>query len=817
MDARRIIVLFALAKEAFAEADSTGSPYDSPASVRRGNSSMKTVTIISILCIAGTLSGLCGEAKAISLNHAGKTIDGLVARKLEALGIAPNPPASDEVFLRRTWLVIGGRIPTIDESTRFFQSAEPDKRAKLIDSLLDSEAYVSNFFNYWADILRINSGLNQGRPTAEDAYRLWLKEALRTNLPYDEMVRRMITAVGPWWEDGAVGYFIRDRGMPLDAMSNTVRVFLGTRLECAQCHDHPFDKWTQMDFYKMAAFTYGIDSRLPPQLRGNHLHFFDWYYKTRSAEQRKAAGREDFPGIKTKAQFANFRNGPNYPKALRRLGMSENEFDSAAQRGIEAWEAQVARYWRMRPVIDALYRPVLYTAAIEQEKELKLPHDYQYSDASPGDSVEPETIFGPKPGSGESNASDPAKVKVFANWMTSPENPRFARVIANRLWKQVFGAGIFEPIDELTDHTHVSNPELMDFLEALILELDFDLKAYLRVLLNTESWQRESSNTELVPDAPFHFAGPAFRRMSAEQIWDSAVGLIVRDVDELRPLLRNQLGRIENHRRILTALESHEPDEFIEMVERLAGEFQENNRLQEELRKEIVTARAQKNQDEYLRLRQAQRMSNRRLSHKIAEIGWGREGAASSLRSDSMEIPKLSMVVPVEISREQGLPTPPLPTIPPPPAHLEGAEIGTWKSMMVKAQRTYRNSTLQLARASELATPAPRGHFLRDFGQSDRIEIENAVRAASVPQALNLMNGEFTATLANPFSTLGSSLDGADSHEERIRLIFQAMFSRQPDQGELDLALDELQRDEDKGMESLIWSLLNTRQFLFIR
>ena len=88
----------------------------------------------------------------------------------------------------------------------------------------------------------------------------YLKESVRTNKPYDQLVRELVSAQGKVWENGAVGYYQRDRGMPLDNMATTIRIFMGTRIECAQCHNHPFDKWTQMQFHQMAAYTYGVQT-----------------------------------------------------------------------------------------------------------------------------------------------------------------------------------------------------------------------------------------------------------------------------------------------------------------------------------------------------------------------------------------------------------------------------------------------------------------------------------------------------------------------------------------------------------------------------
>ena len=167
-----------------------------------------------------------------SRSEESQTIDSILEASWERAGIKPNRPVSDGVFLRRIYLDIAGRIPSLAEADRFLDSTDPEKRTNLIDSLLESEAAVSHQFNFWADILRIKERVGNNRLQTY-SYQFWLKDALRRNVPYDELVRQMVTARGWIWENGATGYYHRDRGMPLDNMSNTIRVFLGTRLECA--------------------------------------------------------------------------------------------------------------------------------------------------------------------------------------------------------------------------------------------------------------------------------------------------------------------------------------------------------------------------------------------------------------------------------------------------------------------------------------------------------------------------------------------------------------------------------------------------------
>jgi len=141
----------------------------------------------------------------------------------------------------------------LEETKSFLDSKSKTKRGDLIDELLDSYGFVSHQFNFLADVLRVKTRSNKivGQPYID-----FIKDSLEANMPYDQFVVELLSAEGNMLghESRAVGYYLRDLNMPEDNMSNTVRVFLGTRLECAQCHDHPFDKWTQRDYFEMVAF-----------------------------------------------------------------------------------------------------------------------------------------------------------------------------------------------------------------------------------------------------------------------------------------------------------------------------------------------------------------------------------------------------------------------------------------------------------------------------------------------------------------------------------------------------------------------------------
>lgn len=573
-------------------------------------------------------------------------IDAMIEANYKKHNVTPNAAASDEQFIRRIYLDITGTIPTYKQVRLFSINSDPEKRSKIIDTLLSQPGYASNFYNYWSDILRLKDGqlVNNvpGRPYCE-----WVKESLETNKPYDQFVYEMLTAEGKIWENPAAGYILRDTGMPLDAMNNTVRIFLGTQIGCAQCHDHPFDRWTQKEFYEMAAYTFGTATR-----RGANDKMFGGGNVINKL-------REDMKKVDEK-----FDGGGKYNRFLQ--GNLAEVFDNNAK--------------------------------------LALPHDYQYDNGKPKQVVAPKTLFGPaatvKPG-------ESPRV-TFAKWLTSPENPRFAKTIANRLWKKAFGIGQIEPIDDIKDESVAENPELMAFLTSEMVRLKFDVKEYLRIVFNTKAYQREATHAEVSLADVYHFPGPVLRRMTAEQVWDSFITLAV-----------------------------FNPVDY-----------------------QIEPARVEA------------KILNVDLSKATAEEIFKRDQ-----ERNSSELRK---------SREA-------------------------------RNKDYTYKGLLLVRASELPTPLPPGHFLRQFGQSDREAIEVSSEDGSVPQVLQMFNGPITHMLLEPESLMYKNVTAEKTPEARIDVIFQSVLARKPTSSERQAALGEIKARGDGGYGNVIWALVNTREYLFVQ
>ncbi|TDU73390.1 Ig-like protein group 2 [Prosthecobacter fusiformis] len=178
-------------------------------------------------------------------------VDRLVYARHQKLGLLPSDICTDEEFMRRSSLDAIGMLPTAERTKEFLADKRPDKRALYIDELLDHRNYADHWAIKWGDLIRPNPS----RVGVKPVYLLdqWLRDAFRQNMPYDQMVKELLTAEGSTHEYGPVAVF-RDKREPIDASSFVSQIFLGVRLDCAKCHHHPSEKWTQEDYYQLAAF-----------------------------------------------------------------------------------------------------------------------------------------------------------------------------------------------------------------------------------------------------------------------------------------------------------------------------------------------------------------------------------------------------------------------------------------------------------------------------------------------------------------------------------------------------------------------------------
>ncbi|RYD60224.1 MAG: DUF1549 domain-containing protein, partial [Verrucomicrobiaceae bacterium] len=400
---------------------------------------------------------------------AARAIDANVAAWYRKEKLTVPAVTDDATFLRRAFLVGIGRIPTAEEARFFLEIDEANKRVQLIDYLMKSPGYASNMANWVYDLLRVTDDKPGFNGTFEP-YRYWVRTAMENNMPWNEFSYALLAANGDGWdpETAAVGYYTRDRGMPLDNLANSMRVFLGSRMECAQCHDDPFGTTERHDFFELAAFTEG------------------------------QAGMKQ--------------------NLMKDLWDEIN--DGEKRRSVDYDVAQIM--W------DRVYGLSLGGTG---EGKIKLPEDYQYKDGQPGQLIGAKTPFGKGVRISEKNDKGGGRPQL-AEWVTTKTGEQFASVAANRMWKRVMGRGVYEPVDEYKPTKELHHPELMATLVSLMGELNYDLRAFQKVLLNTKTFQFVPNPEPAKVATGDDFHGRQLSRLSAEQLWDSLITLASGDPDK---------------------------------------------------------------------------------------------------------------------------------------------------------------------------------------------------------------------------------------------------------------------------------------------
>jgi hypothetical protein len=543
--------------------------------------------------------------------------------------------------------------------------------------------------------------------------------------------------------------------------------------------------------------------------------------------------------------------------------------------------------------------------------KINLPNDYQYDNAKPGQQLNAKTIFGLATEL-DSNFQAKGSRASYANWVASESNPRFTTVIVNRLWKEVFGLALVEPLDNMFDDTMATHPELQLHLEKVMVALDYDIKEFLRILYNTQTFQRMSPTREVMSrdakdtvmppevlwvvagpypqdptrnSVPYFYQGPMIERMSGEQIWDSLVTLAYPDVDNRKR--RKPHGGYNNFVKY-TAMTGDEL--FAEVMRRTgidpnaqAAPRPANNMPKIELNPkqkssmDVVMKYAdlycmschdsgksrgdidiQQYHDDPGKLagnasmlkmfatalekkemppsnRQLQPTTQERtemvaaLNSLIAEAPAG----AAPMQGDAMAM-KLGEPINTDCPIKPGRAIDPTLLA----LNEDGETIGFCcnsclnqhkRNMAAKANPSTPSSTSSAStvtyvrdagsvRASELSSPAPNGHLIREFGGSDREQIENSHKQASVTQVLNLLNGYVEAKIITKKDALVlNNVKNAGSKDSQIDTAFLSILNRKPTSKEKGSIKTSLKDSGDSFYKDIVWVLVNSHEFLFVQ
>lgn len=343
-------------------------------------------------------------------------IDQHVFAKLRTLGLPPAAVCDDATFLRRATIDITGRLPKPQEAAEFAAETTPNKREVLVDRLLATPEYAEYFASKWSALLRNKRGARPAYGT--QAFYSWLRDGINRNRPYSELASGLVTAAGTVSTAPAVAWY-STVPKPQDEMQDIAQVFCGQRLQCAQCHHHPYEKWSQQDYFGFAAFFSTVGRKASDQ-PAEEAVFHQW----------------------AEASAQNPRTG----------------------------------------------KPVKPTPLGGKALELE-PQD------------------------------DPRS--ALAAWLTAPENPFFARIFANRYWKHFFGRALVEPEDDLRVTNPPVNPALMEALTANFTKSGYDMKAFIRTICTSTTYQLSSLPNEHNATDRQNFSRFYPRRLQAEVLLDA--------------------------------------------------------------------------------------------------------------------------------------------------------------------------------------------------------------------------------------------------------------------------------------------------------
>ena len=344
-------------------------------------------------------------------------IDDLVVAKLKRINIVPSRLSSDHEFLRRVYLDTVGLLPSLEETRAFLESKDPGKRGRLIDTLLERPEFAEVWATRFSDLFRVGL-LDQGNKGGRLIYN-WMRKAIREDKPYNEFVTELLTASGNlFYNPTANFYYVTEFAEPENYATNISQVFLGVRLECARCHNHPWEKWTQDDFWGFAGFFARMGVK-------------DTYQNDESQIHLKLKGEVLHPKTK-KPVAAKYLDGP-----------------------------------------------------------------------------------------AETEGPDEDIREKLAAWMTSPDNPWFARAIVNRIVKHYLGRGLVEPLDDFRVTNPPSNEALLDALAKDFVRSGYSLRHTIRLILNSRVYQLSSEPNETNRDDEINYSRYPVKRLMAEQLIDA--------------------------------------------------------------------------------------------------------------------------------------------------------------------------------------------------------------------------------------------------------------------------------------------------------
>ncbi|WP_197442979.1 DUF1553 domain-containing protein [Lignipirellula cremea] len=662
------------------------------------------------------------------------------------------PVIDDMTFLRRVYVDLIGRIPTGTEIRDFMNMPEAGRREQLVDKLLEDPRFADRLTAFFGDMLRLRSNTPGG-----SALIAYVHQAMEEKMPYDELCRRLISTNGKANLTPEVGFILGDDADPLAMAAVTSQVFMGVRMSCAQCHDHPFDVWTRKEFYELAAY-FGKTRRVESQIT-KAIYTTEQPTNTILWPPEDSAARADRKPLEPSFPIALLSESKEF-NFIARL----NEFRAKQEEARLAEQAAAAK----EVSVDALLAETEEKAVLATRGGLS------------GLGIESEAkseirqidIRGSLYGNSELRME-------LAKLVTSPRNRYFSRAITNRMWKEFIGRGFVEDIDDFREDNPPSHPQTMDFIADEFVASNYDLYGMARMIVLSDAYQRAHApgNAEFAvrEELESNFLSTPMRRMVSEAMYDSIVA--AGHLFDVKHPEGANIKTVTETVRVAQAITEGEGE-----VANLTGNTggAEMAMAGQPSPMMVVSGYA---------LEEAIELDFDKLLKPQEEVS-----------VEKMEVMSAEELEAQRMEREQPRP---------------GMRYTT------KTVSRQFDDNPQYGSAYRMVSPAPAGHFLRVFGQPGRADLGDLREdTASMRQALMMLNGRLSheASRVGPMEPIYPLLVGKKANlTNAIRMAYYEILTREPTAGEVaDAQVIIGEEDPVEGMADLRWVLLNSNEFRFL-
>jgi len=451
-----------------------------------------------------------------------RRIDEMIADTLRQKEVSVAPRCNDEDFLRRVMFDLAGTVATSQEVTLFGIDPDSRKRANQIDRLLVSDEFSLNWARYWRDVIYSRATEMRSR-IAQGPFVNWMAGQLRDQRSWDDIATALVTATGDVREKGQTALIFAHGGQPREIAAETSRIFLGIQIQCANCHDHPYDAWKREQFHQLAAFfprvrTRRVADKMP---RSFEVVSFNRDPRTDRRQRQRVNPKQlmrrfdkNGDNMISKPEVAETRFARNFDRLLKRGDTNKDQLLSIAEikklpppnnnkpgRGSAEYympdlENPAARGTR----ID----PVFFLDQLEQDEQ-------------------------------PSGQDDLERREALSRLLTSRENPWFAKALANRIWTEMLGEGFYTQIDDLGPGRSAVYPEVLDLLADGFVASNYDIRWLFRTIANTETYQRQIRSRDPAEITPT-FASAMPTRLRADQLYSAVTKVLGVNESLKRPL-----------------------------------------------------------------------------------------------------------------------------------------------------------------------------------------------------------------------------------------------------------------------------------------